>query len=185
MACIFIATTSLGQESQNTKTSPSPIKNLLQTGVILGSSNNQNKAPFSIMYSFSYQLRNQFSVGLGLGYESFKEAQMPVFIRLEHPIKHGDVDIFAFTNMGYSFSLENREAHNYQYSNLDFDSKGGWLINPGMGIKFPIGPSSKLLLSVGYRYQKIKHKAYNTYTLDNEIHYDSYNRISLHLGLEF
>ncbi|WP_372641827.1 hypothetical protein [Ancylomarina sp.] len=185
LACIFITTTSLAQESQDTKRSPSPIKNHFQTGVLLGSSNNQNKAPFSLMYSSSYLFKNQFLLGLGIAYESFREAQMPIFVRLEHPIKHGDVDVFAFTNMGYSFNLENRKAHNYQYSNLDFDSKGGWLINPGMGIKLRVGSSSKLLLSIGYRYQKIKHKAYNTYTLDNEIHYDSYNRISLHLGLEF
>lgn len=185
LACILIATTGLAQEIINTEKKHSPIKNHIETGVILGSSKNQNEAPFSLMYSYSYQFKNQLSMGLGIAYESFREAQMPIYTRLEYPIKHSDVDIFVYTKLGYSFSLENREYNDYQYSNIDFDSKGGWLLNPGLGIKLPTRQTSKIILSFGYRYQKIEHKAFNASTSDNETHYDSYNRISLHLGLEF
>lgn len=153
-------------------------------GVLAGNSENRHDAPFSLLMSTHYLFKNGLSVGAGTGYEAFGQAQLPVFGELKYHAKINGVHTFAFCQSGYSFSVENKD--NYFYNTSDeYDSKGGWLINPGVGFVFGRGSNPNFTLNIGYRFQKIKHKLYNSYTEDTEYLKEEFNRLSIHLGICF
>ncbi|MDQ2178184.1 hypothetical protein [Marinifilum sp. D714] len=155
-------------------------------GVLLGSNGNENEAPFSLMCSANYLFKNGLSLGGGIGLETFEETQIPLFtdIRYHHKIK--GLNTYLFCQSGYSFAIENRENTNYYYNNgEEMNNKGGWLINPGIGVVFSGKGSASFSLGLGYRYQKNKLTWYNDYTNDKEILREEFNRLSIHLGILF
>lgn len=158
----------------------------VQMGVLAGNNDNQNSAPFSMLASGSYLFKSNISLGAGLGYESFDEAQMPVFAVVKYHTKLRGLNSFVFFKSGYSIPLGDKEnGYHYNNSEDDVDSNGGWLINPGVGLRFGNGSSVKYTLSIGYRYQKLEHEWTNSYTEGMENMTEEYNRLSIHLGITF
>ncbi|PKQ68189.1 hypothetical protein BZG01_05465 [Labilibaculum manganireducens] len=157
----------------------------VRMGALIGNKDNKNNAPFSMLLSGSYLLKNGISLGAGVGYESFDEAQMPLFGEIKYYTRIKGIKSFLFCQSGYSFALEDKDEQNYYYGNNDIDSKGGWLINPGIG--FVLGNSSKtnFTLNIGYRFQKMEQKWHNTYTDDTEYLRNEINRLSIHVGIIF
>ena len=155
-------------------------------GVLLGSNGNDNEAPFSLLCSANYRFKNGLSIGGGTGLESFEETQIPIFadIRYHHKIK--GINTYLFCQSGYSFAIEDRENTSYYYYYVDkMDNKGGWLINPGIGVIFSGKGSTRFSLGIGYRYQKNKLSWHNDYSNDKEILREEFNRMSIHLGIIF
>jgi hypothetical protein len=155
-------------------------------GVLLGSNGNQNEAPFSLMCSANYRFKNGLSLGGGTGLETFEETQIPLFadIRYHHKIK--GFNTYLFCQSGYSFALDERENTSYYYNNgEEMDNKGGWLINPGIGVIFSGRGSTRFSLGLGYRYQKNKLTWHNDFTSDKEILREEFNRLSIHMGIIF
>lgn len=157
----------------------------IRMGVLVGNNENKNNAPFSMLMSGSYLLKNGLSLGIGVGYEAFHEAQMPLFGELKYYAKIKGIKSFLFCQSGYSFSLEDNGDQNYYYGNNDIDSKGGWLVNPGVGFVFGDSSKTNFTLNIGYRFQKMEQKWHNTYTDDTEYLRHEMNRLSIHLGLIF
>ncbi|WP_461641835.1 hypothetical protein [Labilibaculum euxinus] len=158
----------------------------VRMGALVGNNDNKNNAPFSVLLSGSYLFKSGVSFGIGGGYEAYDEAQMPLFGEVKYHSKIKGVKAFLYCQLGYSFSLDNIDGQSYYYiTNEDIDSKGGWLINPGIG--FVLGNSSKtnFTLNIGYRYQKMEHKWHNTYSDDMEYLKQEINRLSIHVGIIF
>jgi len=82
--------------------------------------------------------------------------------------------------------LEDKDEQDYYYTtNEDIDSKGGWLINPGIGFVFGNSSNTNFTLNIGYCYQKMEHKWHNSYTDDTEYLQQEIDRLSIHVGIIF
>jgi hypothetical protein len=158
----------------------------IRMGALIGDNDNQNKAPFSLLISGTYLLKNGISLGAGVGYESYDEAQMPLFGELKYYTRIKGIKSFLYCQSGYSFSLDDKDNLSHYYiTNGDVDSKGGWLINPGVGFVFGNSSKTNFTLNIGYRFQKMEQKWHNTYADDTEYLRHEINRLSIHLGLIF
>ena len=158
----------------------------IRIGVLVGNNDNQNNAPFSMLLSGSYLLKNGLSLGVGGAYETFDNVQMPLFGEVKYYTKIKGIKSFLFCQSGYSFSLEDKDDQNYYLNGgNDINSKGGWLINPGVGFVFGNSSKTNFTLNIGYRYQKMEHKWNNIYTDDTEYLKQEINRLSIHVGIIF
>ncbi len=158
----------------------------IRMGVLVGDNDNINKAPFSLLMSGTYVLKNGIALGAGFGYDTFDETQMPLFGELKYYTKIKGIKSFLFCQSGYSFSLEDSDDQNhYLNGDSDIDSKGGWLINPGVGFVFGNSARTNFTLNIGYRFQKMEQKWHNKYTDESEYLKQEINRLSIHLGIIF
>ena len=168
--------------------------NLTELGVLAGNSNNLKKAPFTLMNVNSWQFANGFSTGIGLGVEFFNETYLPVVADFRYFLcKLGPLP-FLSVQSGYSIPLGGNYTQQLYYANplinglypvmtqtrQDVSARGGFLINPSIGILTQINENLSLIFSVGYSYQRHRYGKQDIYKLDVD-----YNRLSLKVGLQF
>jgi len=179
---------------------PTPIRtgyyNLTEVGVLAGNSNNSEKAPFTLMNVNNWQFANGFAAGIGVGVHFFNETYMPVVADFRYFLrKHGPLP-FVSLQTGYSIPIggEYTQSYYYAYTDVarpgiwpgptqtqqDASARGGFLINPSVGIYSQINENFALTLSVGYSYLRHRYGKDETYKLDVD-----YNRLSLKIGLQF
>jgi hypothetical protein len=157
----------------------SPFLLRTETGVLAGNSGNSQSAPFSFSSALNYSVIPKISVGAGIGLEFLKETYLPVFVNVEYKIRDSWSTPYLFLKMGYEVPLEeSNEIHNYiqpyyydympwpypDNYNQNLDTKGGLMINPG----------------VGYQFHRLSYKGENDYQLDID-----YNRLTIKLGIIF
>ncbi|PXY01617.1 hypothetical protein DF185_09095 [Marinifilum breve] len=157
----------------------------MKAGVLAGNKGNNNDAPFSLLCTANYLLKNGVSLGGGLGYEAFDEAHLPVFGEIKYHTQLKGLNSYLFCLSGYSFALDDRGDGDYYYGPNDIKSKGGWMINPGIGLMFGNKSNMRYSFSLGYRYQKAKHEWFDEYRDDREYLKEKYHRLSIHLGIIF
>ncbi|HWR99841.1 MAG TPA: hypothetical protein VN249_04450 [Prolixibacteraceae bacterium] len=171
--------------------------NLTEFGVLAGNTNNSKSAPFTIMNVSSWQFDNGFSTGIGIGVHFFDETYLPVVADFRYFLrKHGPLP-FVNLQTGYSIPLGGeykQTTYYYDYSSfarpgiwpgpnqteLDVSARGGFLINPSIGIYSQINENFALTLSAGYSYLRHSYGKEEEYKLDVD-----YNRLSIKLGLQF
>lgn len=167
-----------------------------ELGVLLGNPDNNQSAPFSISGSANYSLTSKLSAGLGLGIEFFNETYMPVFANFEYRIKQSSSSPYAFLKIGYQVPLEEPNAFYYDLyevwstsssiwprPNIDqegFETKGGFLINPGIGYQQMFTQGFGMSFAVGYQYHRLNYEGENSYSLDID-----YNRMTVKIGIIF
>ncbi|HEX2900279.1 MAG TPA: hypothetical protein VHS96_11230 [Bacteroidia bacterium] len=91
-----------------------------------------------------YQINRLFTLGIGLGLHGYGPGEMlllPVFAdgRLHFPQKKWTP--YIALDMGYAFSLDTLE-------------RGGFLLNPSVGGRFPLSDNTALGFGIGLRLQK-------------------------------
>lgn len=167
----------------------------VEVGVLKGNSDNSQNAPFSLTGSVNFQVKPQFSVGLGLGAEFLKESYMPVFANFEYKFRNASSSPYLFLHAGYQVPLESSNQiyydvypmwydympWNYVVAPTDFDCKGGVLINPGIGYQQMFSRNFGMNFAVGYQFHRLNYAAKNS---DYELDID-YNRMSIKLGIIF
>lgn len=165
-----------------------------ELGVLVGSSENSQTAPFSMSASANYILYSRLSAGLGLGVEFFNETYMPVFANFEYRLKESSSAPYAFLKVGYQVPLEESNAIYYdvypiwssvapwpgEYSQEGFDTKGGFLINPGVGYQQMFSQGFGMSFAVGYQFHRLNYEGENDYSLDVD-----YNRLTIKVGIIF
>jgi hypothetical protein len=164
-----------------------------ELGVLVGNSDNSQDAPFSLTGSVNYQLDPHFSVGAGLGVEFLKESYMPVFANFEYKLRKSVSTPYVFLKAGYEVALEESNAVYYDivplwysywpypdYSQENFKTGGGFLINPGVGYQQMFSPNLGMNFSVGYQFHRLNYSGENDYELDID-----YNRVTIKLGIIF
>ncbi len=168
--------------------------NLTEAGVLAWTPDNAYNAPFTFMNISGWQFANGLSAGVGAGVEFFSEAYLPVVADLRYYFGKQGVLPFIGAQGGYSIALgkaDKQYVYNYAYDyNLiwpgpigqavDVDARGGWLVNPSVGICAPIGDKLALTVSAGYRIMRHRYNREDNYKLDVD-----YNRLSLKVGLMF
>ncbi len=108
-------------------------------------------------YSFGFrtvngvQLNEHFTLGLGLGYEKYKNAAlMPITVDARASVLKGKVSPVFGASAGYAIGFD--------------DASNGLIIHPQFGIKTFISETSAFHFNVGYRWQQQEMKFYSGYT---------------------
>lgn len=165
-----------------------------ELGVLAGNSENSQSAPFSITASANYRLNTKMSVGLGLGVEFFNESYTPVFANFEYKLRESSSTPYLFLKAGYQVPMEESNAIYYdvypiwssfapwpgEYGQDGMDTRGGVLINPGVGYQQMFSHNFGMNFAVGYQFHRLTYKGENDYSLDID-----YNRLTVKLGIIF
>jgi len=174
--------------------------NFTEGGVLIGNSQDEKNAPFIFHSSVNYELYNNLSAGIGVGAEFLRETYLPVTANVMYQFRKTSA-VFPFLRLraGYQVALESTTV---TYNNIYWSSyllssssyypypyypvvekmnaKGGWMIDPSVGVTVYTRSGLGFSLSAGYRYQKLKYTGENDYILWAE-----YNRLLLTLGVTF
>ncbi len=191
---LFITATQAQDEKEQTSYSHKGYYNSTNFGLLVGSSNNENKAPFSFMMINGYGITDQFAVGLGIGSEFMNESYLPLVIDARFYLRKQKFSPFIFMQGGYSVALD-KETNDYHFfysylssssywpGNYTLKPKGGLIINPGLGIKAMLNNNFGLAFSIGYRYQRLNYDNMNAdYDKALEI---NMNRLEIKAGIFF
>jgi len=168
--------------------------NLTEVGVLAGNSNNIKTAPFTLMNVNSWQFANGFSTGIGLGVEFFNETYLPVVADFRYYLRKPGPLPFLSVQAGYAIPLGGEFQQQLYYADplsngvytfttqtrQDVSARGGFIINPSIGILTQINENLFLTFSAGYSYQRHRYGKHDLYKMDVD-----YNRLSLKVGLQF
>ncbi|MBC3783629.1 hypothetical protein [Spirosoma utsteinense] len=152
------------------------------TGVI--SESVDNKLSLTAQTFNGVQLTRQLAVGGVVGIDWYRAALlMPVgagirFDFVRHPRKN--VRLFGMADAGYSLAWLHRGSTGYE-------TKGGWMMNPGLGLRVgrPLSSGSAFIMTVSYKRQEA---TVSKPIAGNDIsRHESrvYNRLALRFGLTF
>lgn len=138
-------------------------------GLLVGSSNNENKAPFTFMMINGYGVTDQITLGFGIGSEFMSESYLPLVLDARFYLRKQKFSPFVFVQGGYAVALDD-ETEQYRltydlpyWSGSDLlKPKGGFIFNPGVGIKAMFSNNFGLTFSIGYRYQRYGYENVNT-----------------------
>ncbi len=173
----------------------SPFALRTEIGVLAGNSGNSQTAPFSFSTVLNYVILPKLSVGAGFGLEFLKETYLPAFINLEYKLRNSGSTPFAFLKSGYELALE--ESNNiynsgiqplyYDYIwpnpnnvNQKLDTKGGFLINTGIGYQHMYSRDFGMSFGFGYQFNRLSYSGEKDYNLQID-----YNRLTLKIGFVF
>lgn len=175
------------------RTSKSPIFVRTEIGVLVGNSENSQSAPFSFTSSINYSVDPNFSVGAGVGIEFLKESYLPVFVNFEYKFRNSYSTPYLFLKGGYQVPLEESRSVYYDVypvwmsyrpwpdnSQENMDTKGGVLINPGVGYQRMFSSGFGMSFAFGYQFHRLHYSGENDYGLDID-----YNRLTIKLGIIF
>jgi hypothetical protein len=155
--------------------------NFSSGGVLVGSTTNELRAPFSALMEHNYRINKYVAFGLVTGLEMLNEATAPLAINLKllYPLKGGATAYIA-GSAGRSYSLEDAKDPVYEITN----SYGGSMVNAEFGLIFPSYGHLSFFIAAGYRYNELSYTREDWYLteVDRTIYY---NRISLRVGIVF
>ena len=166
-----------------------------EIGVLAGSSENSQTAPFSFTSSINYTIIPKLSAGAGIGIEFLKESYLPAFINMEYKLRDSYSTPYLFFKAGYEVPLEkSKEIYggvqpvfydyywpgSWNYYNEQLDTKGGFLINPGIGYHRMFSSGFGMSFAFGYQFHRLSYSGENNYHLDID-----YNRLTIKLGIIF
>jgi hypothetical protein len=168
-----------------------------ELGVMVGNSENSQAAPFAFSTALNYTIIPKLSAGLGIGLEFLKETYLPAFINIEYKLRDSYSSPYLFLKTGYEIPIEdanpvynnNIQPHYYydiipwptpQYYNTELDTKGGYMINPGIGYQHMFSLGFGMSFAFGYQFNRLSYKGENEYRLDID-----YNRLTIKLGFIF
>ena len=173
-----------------------PLSLRTEIGVLVGNSGNSQSAPFSFSTSINYSVIPKLAVGVGIGLEFLKETYLPAFVNIEYKLRNSYSTPYVFLKTGYELPIEDsNEIYNYgiqplyydimpwprpNYENQKLDTKGGFLINPGIGYQRMFSSGFGMSFAFGYQFHRLSYKGENDYQLDID-----YNRLTVKLGVIF
>ncbi len=185
----------LYEKGSNSPGAESPILVRTEIGVLIGNSENSQSAPFSFTSSVNYSIDPHLSVGLGVGIELLKESYLPVFANIEYKFRNPRSTPYLFLKVGYQIPLEESQAiyndiypvwrdywpgPGYGNSQGKMDTRGGFLINQGMGYQRMFSLGFGMSVAFGYQFHRLHYSGENDYGLDID-----YNRLTIKLGIIF
>jgi len=170
---------------------PVGIFNATSIGVLSGSSQNQQSAPFSFLSLMLYQFDENIAAGAGLGIDFLEETYIPLVADFRYYLRGTRFSPFVFAQAGYSFPTQKSANQDIIYAHYDIwpypypqaeavKPKGGFQINPGFGIRHMFHNEFGLEISFAYHYQRLSYQ----YSSNTRIETD-YNRLNLRIGIIF
>ncbi len=176
---------------KNTLEVPKGLFNATSIGVLSGSSQNQQAAPFSFLSLMLYQIDENIAVGAGLGIDFIEESYVPIVADFRYYLRGTRFSPFLFTQAGYSIptqksaSQEIINAHYdiwpYPYPQAEeVEPLGGFQINPGFGIRHMFHSTFGLEISFAYHFQRLTYQYNSNTRLETD-----YNRLNIRIGIVF
>lgn len=150
----------------------------IDAGILIGSPNNMNNAPFGLHVINSYNINRSVSIGLGAGLEFFSITQIPVYLDVRYLFNRKFYAPYVFIQGGAMIPLNEEQAGGDGYK---YKGEPGFMVNPGVGFLFPINEKSVFTISLSYRY----HELYTTrtnYTMTDYTRIEEMNRLNLRIG---
>lgn len=164
--------------------------NITDMGLLIGSTQNRHPAPFSFMTTNGYHITEKASLGLGVGVEFLSGSYLPLVLDARYYVRNTGFSPFLSLYGGYSLPLDDEGANDYGYAvdayywpyqNYEpYQAKGGWLLNPGFGIRNMFGENFGIIFSAGYRLQRLYFSDGDKRKLTVD-----YNRLSVKIGIIF
>jgi hypothetical protein len=131
-----------------------------------------------------------YSLGIGVGIESYYQRAVPLFIDLRKEIRNKKNTPFIYGDAGLLIPWEKKSDKLQQN-----DFRTGFTSDLGLGYKCPIGNNAAFLMSAGYSYQSFSKYGWSPYTiifdrwlnpaLDRSRFDYKFHRISVKVGLSF
>lgn len=193
---LLISKADFAQESNNKENNDQILfkgfYNNTDVGLLIGSSKNVLKAPFSFMSVTSYHITEQFSAGIGIGADFLEETYVPLVLDMRYYFRNSHFSPYVFIQGGYSIATEKEVDVTSNPIIWDMypgwiggyptssKPKGGFLLNPGFGIRKMFSNNFGLTFSVSYHFQRLNYKVSD----DNRIEVD-YNRMNIRMGIIF
>lgn len=140
--------------------------------------------PLSFMFISGYQFDWGLAVGAGLGFDLVDETYMPLVGDIRYSFKDSKVSHFVYFQGGYALALGSPDTYDYDYYASDMESKGGYILNPGIGMKLNLNNKNAFSFSVGYKYMEVEHE-YIEFSGQKINRTTKYNRIVLGIGFHF
>lgn len=174
----------------------SPFSLRTEIGVLAGNSGNSQTAPFSFSTALNYTVIPKLSVGAGIGLDFLKETYLPAFVNIEYKLRNSWSTPYLFLKTGYEVPLEEsnqmyggvQPVYYYdiwpgpwpQNNNEPLDTKGGFMINSGLGYQRMFSSGFGMSFAFGYQFHRLSYSGENDYQLDID-----YNRLTIKLGIIF
>lgn len=164
--------------------------NTTNFGLLIGSTKNENKAPFSFMMINGYGITDQLAVGVGIGSEFMNESYLPLVLDVRYYLRKQKFSPYVFVKGGYSIALDEETENYHLYSYRSYWSgydllnpNGGFIFNPGVGIKYMFSNNFGLSFSIGYRHQRLN---YDNPNMDDDRALEiDMNRLEIKAGIFF
>lgn len=156
--------------------------NISDLGLLMGNDGVYSTVTISAQTVSGYRFNEHWSLGLGVGIESFSVPLAPVFIEGRYYLLKKRFTPFIALQGGYGVPLENYIGNDGKRIN-----RGGVMFNPMVGIKHQVSKNIGLTFSGGYRYQQsITNQNYWWFSEgDTGLIRTEYNRIVFRLGFIF
>jgi hypothetical protein len=143
----------------------------------------ENKLSLTLQTFNGVQLRPRLAVGGVVGVDWYTNALlMPVGAGIRYDLaqpNQKNVQVFASADVGYGLTWLNKSSSGFELT------KGGLMLNPGIGLRFGKPDKGAFVLSVSYKRQNVE----STKPLQwNDIRRDEsrvYNRLAVRLGMSF
>lgn len=170
---------------------PTGLFNVTTIGVLSGSSQNRQVAPFSFQSLMLYQFDEHIVAGLGLGIDFLEETYLPLVIDFRYYLRGTRFSPFVFAQTGYSIPTDksaSQDIVNDHYSIWpgpypqpeDVEPLGGFQLNPGFGIRHMFHSEFGLEISFSYRYQRLNYQYGSSTRLEID-----YTRLNIRIGILF
>lgn len=170
---------------------PTGLFNVTTIGVLSGSSQNRQVAPFSFQSLMLYQFDEHIVAGLGLGIDFLEETYLPLVIDFRYYLRGTRFSPFVFAQTGYSIPTDksaSQDIINDHYSiwpgpypqSEDVEPLGGFQLNPGFGIRHMFHSDFGLEISFSYRYQRLNYQYGSSTRLEID-----YTRLNIRIGILF
>lgn len=134
-----------------------------ETGVLIGSGETQERAPFGVHFVGSYRIIPRMAAGMGIGLEFLKNTQLPVYLDSRYYINKKFYSPYLFMQAGLLVPLDKEIYYDW---NIKYKPKTGYMINPGVGVLFPMSEKTAVSIAFSYRFQEISFKQFNSYYTD-------------------
>jgi hypothetical protein len=148
-------------------------------GFLVGTTNNDMKAPLSILAVYDVPIYNKVYAGIGTGLEFFEMTYIPVIAELR--FKRRTIGPSIYFQAGYTMPIKKEGT----VDNSKYSFEPGILINPGISYTFGFSQGTAFTISIGYRYQKTSAKQLERYYNDDYLRIDKLNRMNLRFGYSF
>jgi hypothetical protein len=152
--------------------------NMTSLGFLIGSSNNEQRAPFSLLMVNGYRTPKGLFAGVGTGVEFFSTNYLPLFIDLRGELLGTDVVPYVMIRGGYGLPL----ASDRSEYNISYEYSGGFLFGAGIGLKIRTRTHFAWDIELLYRYQETSNTEIYDYNSQEYEYSDIFNRIELRLG---
>lgn len=127
-----------------------------------------------------YRFNPYFAAGIGIGYIPYRDPLdlIPVYLDIMANLTRSNASPFLFVKAGYAFSTHTDvrvpiESH-----------RGGWLLNPGIGMHFNLRGGFRWYFNAGYNVNNARfdEAGFQGGSIENEL---SYRRVMFGLGFSF